>query len=139
MPGSSMSMLNLPKGPDSGFRLTLKNKRKQTRTKETDSKKSESVSFYSSSAVERLLGRRDSAHWAGVCASTAINTYRRVDLIDIALAYCTCRALGNASAASNAIVRNFVSHFLFLLNVNVQNILQNYPNILKFQRSRPIF
>lgn len=67
-----------------------------------------------------LLCRRDGAHRASIGASTAINANCRVDLVDVALADCTCRALRKASTASYAITGNFVSHITILLNKTVK-------------------
>ena len=58
-----------------------------------------------------LLARRNGAHWAGVGASTAINTNFRIDGVNIAFLDGAGRAFALAGAASYAgVCRNFISH-----------------------------
>ena len=63
--------------------------------------------------VSSLLGLRR-ANRANVCAVTAVDALVGIDHVDRALADCFGGALGRASAASDALVRNFICHAKFL-------------------------
>ena len=59
----------------------------------------------------------DSFRRASVCASAAFCTHVGVDVIDVTLRDSPNRAFVDASAASNAIVTNYVSHFRLILSL----------------------
>ena len=59
---------------------------------------------------DRLFARSDSAGGANICASAAVNTYAGVDRVLSAFRDSARGAFIDASAASNAIVANYVSH-----------------------------
>ena len=62
-------------------------------------------------SVACLVGLfRYSAAWASLCACTALGAYFRVDVVDIAFGDSSHRALVLASATSDTVVRNYVSH-----------------------------
>lgn len=61
-----------------------------------------------------LLTWFDSTHRASVCASTAVNTYVRIDHIDVTLRDCSYRALRQTCTTCCTIFCNSVSHFLIL-------------------------
>ena len=59
---------------------------------------------------DRLFAGSDSAGGANICASAAVNTYAGVDRVLSAFRDSARGAFIDASAASNAIVANYVSH-----------------------------
>jgi len=60
-----------------------------------------------------LLCRMDCLNRANVCTCTAVSTYIRIDLINIALRYCFHRTFVNASSACGTIIINYVCHFSY--------------------------
>ena len=65
-----------------------------------------------------LLVKRNGAHRTNACACTAFSTYVRVDFVDISFRDSSYWTFIDASSASCAIFRNFVSHIKIYFSVN---------------------
>lgn len=70
--------------------------------------------------VTEPLGKADSLTGTNTCARAALGAGICVDLIDVAFRDCLYRTLGQAGAASDTVVSNYVSHndvyLMFLYN-----------------------
>ncbi len=69
------------------------------------------------------LAFHNSASGASASAGTAANASVLVDLVDVAFADSSNGALVDAGAASNADVSDFVSHFVFVLGLLIDQLL----------------
>ena len=65
----------------------------------------------------------DSAGGASASAGTAANASVLVNLVDVAFADSSNGAFAGAGTASNTVVSDFVSHFLLILKININQIL----------------
>ena len=66
------------------------------------------------------LSLLDCSHGADAGASTAVDACVRINFVDVACGDCSNRAFIDASAASSAVLSDFVSHFYKSLSVLIE-------------------